>query len=226
MRPNYCFIQMYIYIYRYFSLHAIFLLLINGVVQTWFQNKRSRVLRRLRREPPQDMSDRTSGTRGAGKRDKTATSVPSDHSHKRLCIDTDESTALQPHYNGKTHTPLEEEQHRCIQLPLTTMFTLPAIQSHIPPLPGHLRSTVAAEPGWADCFVYPPPNACFQHQHLGAAATWPSHPEPYSHLMLCLPLASGETYSFSRCVPSPIPRDVADLWRQDLGAHTSGCVML
>ena len=176
------------------------------------------MLRKLRQD---DRSIRTSGVEAAGKRKKTNDSVPTSCILKRLRIDTNGPTTLEsPYmYSEKISSPPEQHQQQLypgFHLPISPVFALPSIRSHVPLSPSRSGRLVAPQSGWADCFLYPPSNVILQHHHVDVAPAWSAYEDPFSHLVLCLPLANSDSITFSNAVSEPASHDIAEFWRQDL----------
>ena len=204
------------------------------LLQTWFQNKRSRVLRQLRREQaPRELTEDTPDVAGSTKRDNIDTTSQQSRNRKRLRIVTNSLTPFESHcgtvLSRKQHQKLLQPPHGYFPLPVSPFFTLPQIQLPVPISPGYPSSTVAAESSWTDYFVYPsPPMVCRQqcHRHTAVEPMWPSSPTLFSHLMLCLPFSGAETFSSTNNVTSSTARNDPLSRRSYFGGDESGYAVL
>ena len=203
-------------------------------LQTWFQNKRSRVLRQLRREQaPRELTEETPGVAGSRKRDNIDTTSQQSRNRKRLRIVTNSVTPLESHcgtvLSPKQHQKLLQPPQGFFPLPLSPIFTLPQIQLPVPISHGYPRSIVSDESSWTDYFVYPsPPMVCSQHchRHVAAELMWPSSPTLFSHLMLCLPFSGTDTFRCNNKATSPTARDDPLSRRSHFGGDDSGYAVL
>ena len=185
------------------------------------------MLRQLRQD---DRSGRTSGVEAAGKRNKTDASVPKSRNLKGLRIDTNGPTTFESQYvySERKCSPPEQQQqlYTGFHLPMSPVFALPSIQSHLPLSTSHSGRLVAPQSNWADGFLYPSSNVCLQHHLVDVAPAWSAFEDPFRHLMLCLPLANMDSFAFSNAVPEAASHDIAEFCRQDLGGCSSGHVTL
>ena len=135
---------------------------------------------------------------------------------KALCIDTSGPTAFEsPYmYSEKMFSPsVQHQQHlyHGFHLPMSPMFALPSIQSHLPLSPRHSSRLTASQSSWAQRFLYPPPSVCLHRHDVDIAPAWSAKEDSFSHMMLCLPLSNRDSIAFSNAVLEQASHDNADV---------------